>query len=348
MKTLYLVTGANGHLGSAICKQLRDNGKNVRGLVLQKTDTSFLRETGTEICFGDVTDVDSLKNFFACDPSDRLFVLHTAGIVDIHAKTAVNMQAVNVDGTKNMIDMCIERGVQKFVYVSSVHAIPEKPKGETILETREFSPDLVIGGYAKSKAKATALVLENATAAHAVVVHPSGIIGPYPGAGNHLVQLVKSYITGKLTACVGGGYDFVDVRDVANGVISACERGAIGECYILSGKYFEIKRMLAYLRAMTHGKRFSVLPMWLAKAAAPLLTLIASGRHQKPLYTKYSLYTLTANGNFSNAKARQQLAYMTRDFSETLSDTVAWLNAHEQPQKKHAKTKLSRRRKVTA
>ena len=80
----------------------------------------------------------------------------------------------------------------------------------------------------------------------AVVVHPSGILGPYDRSGNHLVQLVNDYINGKLPACVNGGYDFVDVRDVADGCLKAIEKGKPGECFILSNRHYEVKDCLLY------------------------------------------------------------------------------------------------------
>ena len=105
----------------------------------------------------------------------------------------------------------------------------------------------------------------------AVVVHPSGILGPYDNSGNHLVQMVKDYLTGKLPACVKGGYDFVDVRDVAYGCLTAAERGKTGECYILSNRHYEVRDVLRIARTVCGGRRLPVLPMWMAKAAAPLL-----------------------------------------------------------------------------
>ena len=97
----------------------------------------------------------------------------------------------------------------------------------------------MIGPYAKTKAEATQAVLEAVKQGlNAVVVHPSGIIGPYDNGNNHIVKLAKDYISGKLLAGVIGGYDFVDVRDVAKGCIAAVDKGEVGECYILSNRFY--------------------------------------------------------------------------------------------------------------
>ena len=98
------------------------------------------------------------------------------------------------------------------------------------------------GAYAKTKAEATQAVLDAARRGlNAVVVHPSGIIGPYNRSSNHIVQPIDMDISGKLPAGVVGGYDFVDVRDVAKGCLKAAEQGRSGECYILSNRYFTVQ-----------------------------------------------------------------------------------------------------------
>lgn len=184
----------------------------------------------------------------------------------------------------------------------------------------------MVGGYAKTKAEATQAVLDAAAEGlDAVVVHPSGILGPYDRSGNHMVQLVSDYLQGKLPACVTGGYDFVDVRDVALGCLLAAEKGRKGECYILSNRHYEVRELLGILRSVAGGRRLPVLPMWMARAAAPAFQWLARLRKQRPLFTSYSLYTLRSNDKFSHDKATAELGYRPRDLVQTLRDTAAWL-----------------------
>lgn len=326
MKQIYLVTGANGHLGSAVCTALRARQDEVRALVLPGENTGYLRSLGAEIFEGDVTKPEELEAFFRVPEDTSAVVIHAAGIVDIACKRSPLMEKVNVEGTRNVLDACRKHAVSKLVYVSSVHAIPELPKNRVISEVQSFSPDLVEGAYAKTKAIAAQLVLDAAKEGlPAVIVHPSGIVGPYLGRANHLVQLVKNYVSGKMSACVKGGYDFVDVRDCAYGCIAAAEYGRPGECYILSNRYYTVRDILRMLREIAGGKPVCMVPTWTAKAFAPLLAFDAKRRGRKPLYTKYSLYTLHANGNFSHNKATSQLGFCPRDIYLTLRDTVAWL-----------------------
>ena len=334
MKDIYIITGANGHLGSTIIRTLKKQMHShpagtydIRGLILPGEAPPFKEEKCIHWYEGDVTNISSLVPLFSHRDEERIIVIHTAGIIDITASQVTEaMRAVNVDGTKNMVTAAMSNQVHRFIYVSSVHAIPERPNNETMIETKAFDPDKVVGGYAKTKAAATRFVLDSvALGLPAVVVHPSGIIGPYDTQRNHLVALIKDYVAGKLPACVRGGYDFVDVRDVALGCLAAVSKGTVGECYILSNEHYEVKKMLDNIKNITGTKKIPMIPMWLAKMSAPALSLGARVHHKKPLYTRYSLYTLTSNGRFSHAKATKELGYEPRSLMSTLKDTLRWL-----------------------
>jgi len=321
---LYFITGAAGHLGSVITRQLINSGNEVRALVLP--NEKHVPEKA-KLYFGDVRNKESLRPCFENLNGHRLIVIHCAGIVSIASKFDQAVYDVNVTGTKNIVDLCREYNVSRLVYISSVHAIPEKPNGMTITEITEFNPDYVVGLYAKTKAEATAYVLDaSRQGLDACVVHPSGITGPYDHGNGHLTTLVVDYYKRRLTSGVSGGYDFVDVRDVADGIISACDKGRQGECYILSNKFFRIRDILTLLHKITGKRKIkSFLPIWFVKMTAPLAELYYKILKQTPLFTSYSIYTLNSNAQFSHQKATSELGYTTREMRETLTDTVNWL-----------------------
>ncbi|MDR3344591.1 MAG: NAD-dependent epimerase/dehydratase family protein [Oscillospiraceae bacterium] len=326
MEPLYVVTGAAGHLGSAVLRTLKGAGQRVRALVLPN-EREKITDTDVEVITGNVLQKESLSPLLAGEHGADVRFIHTAGIVSIASKTNPAVHAVNVEGTRNILRLCEENNVGKLIYVSSVHAIPEKPHGETIAETADFDPASVTGDYAKTKAEATRAVLDAAAGGlNASIVHPSGIIGPYDEGHNHLNTMVIDYCRGKLTAGVRGGYDFVDVRDVADGVVSCCENGRAGECYILGNRYFTVSELLNALHEVTGLKEIkSILPLWFAKLTAPLAELYYKVLRQPPLFTAYSLYTLSSNAQFSHKKAERELGFHPRELADTLRDTVAWL-----------------------
>lgn len=321
----YIVTGAGGHLGSTILRLLKNKKIEVIGL-LYNEEKPAIDSPNIRYVSGDVCRPETLEPLFAKSNSQKLVVIHTAGLISIAARVSPQLREVNVNGTANMLSLCSRYGVSRFVYVSSVHAIPELPAPQVIREVEQFSTEQVIGGYAKTKAEATQLVLEAADHGFpAVVVHPSGIIGPYDAGHNHLTQLVTDYLRGKLPVCVTGGYDFVDVRDVAKGCLLAAEKGRPGRCYILNGHYLSVLELLSRAGRLVGRKPPDIVPISLARVAAPAVQAVARLQRRRPLYTRYSLYTLTSNSAFARERAETELGYWPRKIDETIRDMVQWL-----------------------
>lgn len=325
MKIKYLVTGAAGHLGMNIVNELIKNNKLVKVLVLpnEKNIDKFPKQI--EICYGDITNKLDLDNFFKNDGYEHI-VIHSAGIVSISSKYNELVYNVNVNGVKNIVDYCIKYKVKRLIHISSVHAIKEEKNNEIIKETKVFSPNYVVGLYAKTKAEASQYVIDAMKKIDAIIIHPSGIFGPYDYAKGHLSQLLIDYCNNKLTAAVDGGYDFVDARDVAKAVITATTTKHVNECFIISNKYYKIKEILDIASNITKHKKIKIfLPIWFAKLTAPLSELYYKILKQPPLYTTYSLYTLSSNSNFSHDKATKLLNYKPREMKETIKDTIEFL-----------------------
>ena len=266
----YLVTGATGFLGRAVAEELVRRRAQVHALVLRDDPYIHLLPKEVHTVIGDVCVESSLTDFFA-DADSRTCVIHCAGIVSVASRPGSKLYQVNVGGTWRVLRQCMEHDVGKMVYVSSVHAIPEKSKDCIITEDCEFSPGLVDGDYAKSKATATELVFDAAERGlNASIVFPSGIIGPGDMQGGSFTSMAKSFLRGKLPFAVRGGYDFVDVRDVAKGILDCSENGEPGKGYILSGHYVTIRKMLQLVGKTAKRKyRPICLPRGLPKLAAP-------------------------------------------------------------------------------
>ncbi len=332
-KMLYLVTGAFGHLGSQIVKLLLKRGDAVRALMLPREDDSLLRGLPMEVVLGDVRDKESLRPFFDVPADVKALVIHAAGIVSIAAKVNENLRRVNVEGTKNVVELCRERGAGRLLYISSVHALPEKPKGTSVAEVNAFDSGSVKGAYAKTKAEASQIVMDAAKSGlNAVIVHPSGIIGPGDNGRNPSNQVFRDYLYGRLPAIVRGGYDFVDVRDVAMGCLLALDKGRAGECYILSNAHFDMRRLMDLLQKAAGIKRRPIaLPLGLVAAFSPLAEALDGLRSRTPVFTRYSLYTLNTNDWFVSDKAKKELGYTVRPVEETMRDIVLWERERQGP-----------------
>ena len=336
MKKVYIVTGANGFLGNNIIRKLNIHSENeIRALVLPNDKVKSLDNLNCKIYYGDVTKKDTLKAIFENLKDKEVYVIHCAAIVYIKTKHNNSVYEVNVNGTKNIIAKVLEANA-KLVYVSSVHAINEKESNEVMSEITDFDKDKVVGLYAKTKAETAKYVLEMVKKKNlnACIVHPSGIIGPYDFGNSHLTHLIKVIAKGKLFAVVKGGYDFVDVRDVVDGIISAASKENQGECYILSNQYVSIKELADLISETRNIKKIKlVLPIWVAKLLAPLCEIYYNLKNETPLFTKYSLYTLSSNANFTTSKAKKELGYKNIDIKDTIKDTIKWLEENKELEK---------------
>ena len=202
-----------------------------------------------------------------------------------------------------------------------------------INETFPVNPDNVLGPYARSKAMGTLEVRKGIERGlNAVIVHPTGVIGPFDFRISEMGQLVLDFIRGKLKAYLDGAYDFADVRDVAHGLTLACSKGRRGESYILSGERVSIKRIMELLEEISGVKapKFKV-PAWLAHSVGKLAPIYYRIARSKPLFTDYSVDVLRSNSVVTSEKARMELGYKPRSVHESIFDSVAWFRQHLAP-----------------
>ena len=177
---LYIVTGAAGNLGSAIVRQLVRDGRRVRALVLPREEAAKHLPTGAEVFEGDVTDVNTLEPLFKdVQRGTKLYVIHCAAMVSVSTPVADRIWDVNVNGTQNIIDLCLAHNA-RLAFIGSTGAIPEQPMGVAIREVESYDPEAVTGLYDQTKAAASQLVLDAVRDCEldAFLIMPSGISGP--------------------------------------------------------------------------------------------------------------------------------------------------------------------------
>ena len=327
--TLYLVTGATGFLGSTICRQLIERGDKVRAFVLPNDKAMKHIPKEVEIFEGDLCDINSLEKFFTVPNGMKTIVLHIASVVTVDPTYNQKVIDINVNGTKNIIDLCLShKECQKLVYCSSTGAIPELPKGKIIKEVNKFDETKVLGCYSQSKALATQAVLDAVKnkGLNACVVHPSGILGPEDFAVGETTSVVIQIINGEMPMGIAGSFNLCDVRDLAKGTILASEKGKAGECYILANEEVSFKEFSRMLEKESKCKKMKMfLPLGVANFIASVMEKQAKKKGTRPLMTTFSVYNLARNNAFDSSKAKRELGYTTRSYEETVRDQVAWL-----------------------
>ena len=323
---MIVVTGATGHIGNVLVRELTSRGHDVCALVLPDDDCRPLTGLKAEIAYGNVTDLESLESAFV--GADIVF--HLAGIVTIMSGMKKVLERVNVGGIRNIVAACRAASVRRLVYTSSIHAIAEPPHGTVIDESQPFDPDRVLGDYARSKARATILLLYEVHKGglDAVVCCPTGVIGPRDYGISNIGQLILDYASGYLKSYVRGAYDFVDVRDVANGLILAAEKGQSGRSYIFSGSQVQVPELM---KELEHDIGYPAptyeIPSTIARAAGVLAGVYYRLVRRRPVFTAYSIDVLRSNSQVSSARARQELGFTTRSWQESVRDQVEWFRA---------------------
>ena len=320
---MILVTGATGHIGNVLVRKLLAQGEKVRALVWRDEDTTPIKGLDVEKVEGDVLDPISLE------PALRGVetVYHLAGIISIMPGRNPLVWQVNVEGTRNVLEASQRAHIRRLIYTSSIHAIARAPNGVEMDESLGFDVHNPYGEYDRSKATASLEVQKAAAEGlDAVIVCPTGVIGPYDFRGSEMGEVIRGAAEAHPMFYVEGAYDFVDVRDVADGMIAAEKHGRQGESYILSGQKLSVRYLLATVREVT-GKAFSSvkIPFSLAEFAAYFTPWYYRKTQSKPRFTPYSLEVLQSNSDISHKKAASELGYKPRPVYESIADTVRWL-----------------------
>lgn len=325
----YLVTGAAGYLGLTVTKQLVEQGARVRALLLPSDRARQYIPSEVAIYEGDITDKASMKAFFELPEGAEAYVLHIASIVTSNPEWSQRVIDVNVGGTQNIIDLCLSTAnVRRMVYCSSTGAIPDQPRGTAIRETDRFDASLVPGCYSQSKALASQAVLDacRKQGLHACIVHPSGIMGPGDYARGELTQTLARIAKGELRIGLDCDFNLCDVRDLADGLIKAAEKGRDGECYILANKPVTFQSFSDMAIGAANGRRIRLfLPIPIVMVAVKVLERLAQWTGKKPILTTFYLVNVARNNQFDASKAESELGYHTRPYAETITDHIRWM-----------------------
>jgi dihydroflavonol-4-reductase len=315
------ITGASGLLGGNLVRELLARAQSVRVRAVIHRDERAVAGLDVEVISADLADPASLEQAFA----GADVVYHLAGLISLRMDQWEDVHRVNVLGTRNVVDACLRCRVKRLVHVGSVHARRPQPFDQPLDEDRPLVTESA-PPYERSKALGELEVqkwLERGL--DAVILLPSGILGPYDFRPSYLGAALQQMRRGDLPVLTTGGYDWVDARDVAAGAIRAANVAPAGSRYILSGHWLSI-REVARMVAQVSGTRPSrlVVPLWMAKLGLPLMETLAWLNRSEPLYTRAMLNALDSNRLITHARASRDLGYSPRPFRETLTDTLAW------------------------
>jgi dihydroflavonol-4-reductase len=308
-------------LGNVICRMLVEQGFSVRAFY--HTFQESMADLSLELVQGDILVSEDLDRLIAgCE-----IVINCAAIISIHGDPSGMVFKTNTQGPANVLEASKRHGVKRLIHISSVHAVMEIPLTLPYDETRPYktsSPP----AYDFSKAIGEQIMLNGAKEAslEVVVLRPSCIIGPHDYKPSEMGKALLDFYLQKIPVLPPGGYDFVDVRDVARSVVESIHKGLNGEIYLVSGRYYPLKELAKLIHKVT-GKKIPkmVLPFWLLQLAVPFHSVYCRLTGANPQITRESVMALlNGHPHMNSSKAVRQLGHRCRPIEESLRDFYEW------------------------
>jgi dihydroflavonol-4-reductase len=311
------VSGATGFVGYHVCVALAAKGARITALVRGSSDTSHLQSLGIDCRVAPLDEPDLLAT--ALREKDLLF--HLAGAVDFNNDWD-HCRRVNVAGTANILRAACQAGVRRVVHASSIVAVGASKRPVRLNESATWNLDGARVPYVTTKWEGEQLALGLRDGPEIVVVNPASVIGPDDFGGSEFGTLCRRFWRGRIPLIFGGGNNFVDVRDVADGMLQAATLGRPGERYILGGtnrSYTAFHSDLADVAGRT-------IPRWrvptiLARIGAAIGDRLTSKRQKRPLLTRAQARLLGLFFYYDCSKAQREFGYRMRPLHDTIADT---------------------------
>ncbi len=319
------VTGGSGFLAFHLVQQLRELGARVRVFgFAPRPDHPLHQWRDVESVVGDVLDRDAVQRAVG----DCEVVFHTAGLVAVWGPALAKMHAVHVEGTRNVVASAPHATI---VHTSSIVAVGAGRRGEVLDEDSPFNLDGLPIDYVQAKRNAEQVALDAAHAGQRVIVtNPGYLLGPDDLEPSVMGRFCARVWKGRVPIAPPGGFNLVDVRDVARGHLLAAERGQSGRRYILGGENWTMKEFILRL-AKVAGHRPRVvptLPNWLLGLFASLGEKRSTWTGKEP-YPSYQQARLNRFQWFYRSdRAVHELGYEPRPLDETLADAHRWHGEH--------------------
>ncbi len=319
-----LVTGGSGFVGSAIVLELIKRGKEVRALVRSRARPGNLAGVDVEQVEGDLLDCESLRRAVqGCDE-----VYHAAALYSHWQRDPSLFDRVNVQGTRNLFDVCLEHGAPRVVYTSSTAALGAHGKVPAD-ESAQFNLESTGDHYYMSKHRAEQVALEYAAKGlPVVVVNPTNPSGPRDFKPTPTGGVILGVLKRQLPGYVDGGINLVDVDDVAVGHVRAMEKGKPGEKYIFGNTNLSLKEYFELIAEVGGGRAPSLqIPLPLAVGSAALYEAIARLTNKPPL-TSMSWVKVGNHYSFwDSSKAIRELGLPQTPVRTSLQRAIEWFRA---------------------
>lgn len=320
-----LVTGASGFVGYAVAKSLIRSEIPVK-LLLRSKPTEYISKLNAEITNGDLLDSNSLKKAL----TGCKYLFHVAAHYTLWEKDPSIFYKVNVEATKNLLEIAHSCNVEKIIYTSSVATLKLCKNRQPVDETSIASVEDMVGEYKKSKFLAEIEVNKLVKKGLPItIVSPTAPIGSHDVKPTPTGKIILDFLQRKIPAYLDTGLNFVPVEDVANGHVAALEKGKIGESYILGGKNLRLIEMLQILEKITGLRAPTVkMPYFIAYASALISQKTCTAFGKTPPIPLDGVKMAKKYMFFKSDKAKKELDYQMTSVEDALKEAVEWFWKH--------------------
>lgn len=315
------VTGGTGFVGLNLIERLMADGWDVTALVRPTSDLQFINRFAPKLVTGAITDRASLD---AAIPAGTDTLFHVAGNTNMWRKGNAEQTRDNVDGTRNVVEAALAKGVRRLVVTSSISAYGPV-KGEITEATPSRAPTSTVN-YERTKYAAQEVARAAvARGLEVVILQPGAIMGPYDiGTWSQLFGLVKA---GKLNAVPPALLTFAHVHEVAAAHIAAADRGESGEHYLLGGENRTMLELVQQIAALLGTKApDKPVPLALVRIAAQVGDFLSNFTGQPPAITP-EMATALGGATIDPTKAHRDLGFNVVALEVMVRDCYDWMVA---------------------
>ncbi len=321
------VTGGTGFIGGAVVRRLLEAGHEVRTLVRPGADTRQLDSLPVERVEGDLLDRDSLRRGM----SGCGWVFHVAALYSYWGHSWNDFNQTNVEGTRQVLEVARQEGIERIVYTSSISALGVRNGGSLATEDTPSTLADRIGPYQRSKFLAEEVAREFARQGlPVVIVNPTSPVGIGDYKPTPTGQIIVDFLNGRMFGYVDTGLNIIDVEDVAAGHLLAAERGQVGQRYILGGENLTLKQILDLLAAISGRPQVRLhIPHWVAQCWAYVDVAMAKlNPHHTPAATPDKVRLSRRYEFFDPGKAVRELGLPQAPARVALRKATEWYRAN--------------------
>ena len=307
------ISGISGLLGKSLAERYLKLGYEVCGT--KQLGTAIPDEIKEcAIYEGDIRDYDFLSDHI----KEGDVVIHCAALVSFDKRDEHKLYSINLEGTKNILQVSVNSNVSKFVYISSIAALGRPSDGSLITENTQWEESYYNTNYAKSKFEAEVEFWRaHEEGLNGLVINPSIILGRgelHQSSNRLFLNLFKSR-----AFVVNGAINLVDIRDLVDVIEQLIDKKYTGKRFIVNGHKVSIKTLISEIVNRSNKEvKVTEVSLLLAKFFRPIENFLSRISGKTPQLTKETLRVLEAESTYDNSLIKRELGFKFRDIKEAL------------------------------